>query len=200
MSERSIEPIVHPITPISQDVSPTESRRKNGCKWMFYWFTPCGLWCSAVPIRIFVCCNLMSTQICACWGQSFPPVTCPPPARGTAPFDGQRTATPDSAGACHHPEHPGRAAAQVHEPAVVPAEPAADRLGGAAGGSGCVRCLTELCALDHPCHVSVAFGALAHQQEVATLDGAAEIGDRCFVTAVAAPDVGQQPLADVGRD
>ena len=48
--------------------------------------------------------------------------------------------------------------------------------------------------------LTVAFGALAHQQQVATLDGAAEIGDRCFVTAVAAPDVGQQPLADVGRD
>jgi len=41
---------------------------------------------------------------------------------------------------------------------------------------------------------------LAGQQQVATLDGAAEIGDRCFVTALAAPDVGQQPLANVGRD
>jgi hypothetical protein len=44
----------------------------------------------------------------------------------------------------------------------------------------------------------VAFGAPAHQQQVATLDGAAEIGDRGFVTALAAPDVGQQPLADIG--
>ena len=54
--------------------------------------------------------------------------------------------------------------------------------------------------LDHPCHITAAFGALAHQQQVATLDGAAEIGDRGFVTALAAPDVGQQPLANVGRD
>ena len=37
-------------------------------------------------------------------------------------------------------------------------------------------------------------------QQVAALDGAAEIGDRGFVTALAAPDVGQQPLSDVGRD
>ena len=31
-------------------------------------------------------------------------------------------------------------------------------------------------------------------------DSTAEIGDRCFVTAVAAPDVGHQPFTDVGRD
>ena len=31
-------------------------------------------------------------------------------------------------------------------------------------------------------------------------DGSAEIGDRCFVMVVAAPDVGQQSLADIGRD
>lgn len=55
-------------------------------------------------------------------------------------------------------------------------------------------------ALDHPCHITAAFGALAHQQQVAALDGAAEMGDCGFVTALAAPDVGQQPLADVGRD
>ncbi len=122
------------------------------------------------------------------------------PSRRPASLNGQRTAAYDAPGACHHPEHPGRATAQVHESAVVPAEPAADRLGGAAGGSGCVRCLTELWALDHPCRVSVAFGALAHQQQVATLDGAAEIGDCGLKTAVAAPDVGQQPLANVGRD
>lgn len=60
--------------------------------------------------------------------------------------------------------------------------------------------LAGLRTLDHPCHITAAFGALAHQQQVATLDGAAEIVDLGFVTAVAAPDVGQQPLADVGRD
>ena len=43
----------------------------------------------------------------------------------------------------HHPEHPGRAAAPVHEPAVVPAESAADRLGCAAGGGGRIRFVTE---------------------------------------------------------
>jgi len=36
----------------------------------------------------------------------------------------------------HHPEHPGRAAATVHELAVVPAQSAADRLDGAAGRGG----------------------------------------------------------------
>ena len=49
---------------------------------------------------------------------------------------GQRTAAPDAARAQHHPEHPGRAAAQVHEPAVVPAESLPTGLGGAAWGSG----------------------------------------------------------------
>jgi hypothetical protein len=117
-----------------------------------------------------------------------------------APLDGQRTAPPHPAGAGHHPEHPGRAAAPVHEPAVVPTEPTSDRLGGAAGSGGGVRRLTGLRALDHPCHITAAFGALAHQQQVATLDGAAEIGDRGFVTALAAPDVGQQPLADICWD
>lgn len=64
------------------------------------------------------------------------------------------------------------------------------------------RCwrLTGLRALDHPCHVTVAFGALAHQQQVAALDSAAEVDDRSFMTALPAPDVGQQPLADIGRD
>jgi hypothetical protein len=37
----------------------------------------------------------------------------------------------------------------------------------------------------------VAFGVLAHHQQIATLDAAAEIGDRCFVMALTAPDVGQ---------
>jgi hypothetical protein len=46
----------------------------------------------------------------------------------------------------------------------------------------------------------VAFGALAHPQQVGTLDGAAEIGNRCFVTSVAEPDFSQQSLAVVGRD
>ena len=35
---------------------------------------------------------------------------------------------------------------------------------------------------------------------LAALGGAAEIGDRGFVTALVAPDLGQQPLADGGRD
>ena len=52
----------------------------------------------------------------------------------------------------------------------------------------------------HQGNITAAFGALAHQQQVAALDGAAEIGDRDFVTALAAPDVGQQPLADICWD
>ena len=51
-----------------------------------------------------------------------------------------------------------------------------------------VRRLTVLRPLDHPCHVAKAFGALTRQQQVATLDGAAEIGNRRFVAAGAAPD------------
>ncbi len=78
--------------------------------------------------------------------------------------------------------------------------PLPDRLGGAAGGRGGVRRLIGLRALDHPRHIAVAFGAFADQEQVAALDGAAEIGDRCFETALAAPNVGQQPLADVARD
>lgn len=48
--------------------------------------------------------------------------------------------------------------------------------------------------------LTVAFGALSLQQKIAVFNGAAEIGDRCFVTAQAAPNVGQQPLAEVGSD
>lgn len=102
------------------------------------------------------------------------------------------------AGARHHPEHSGRTAAQVHEPAVVSAEPAADRLGGAAGGGGKVRCVIGLRTLDDPGHVTLAFGALAHQQQVAPLEGTGEVGDGRFVTTLATPDVGEQSLADVG--
>lgn len=53
------------------------------------------------------------------------------------------------------------------------------------------RCwrLTGLRALDHPCHVIVASAALAHQQQVAALDSAAEVDDRFFMTALPAPDV-----------
>jgi hypothetical protein len=54
--------------------------------------------------------------------------------------------------------------------------------------------------VDHPCHITAAFGALARQQQIATLDGAAEMGDRGLKTALAAPGVGQQPLADLCRD
>jgi hypothetical protein len=46
----------------------------------------------------------------------------------------------------------------------------------------------------------VALGAFAHQQQVATFDGSAEIGNRHFVATSAAPDVGQQTLADIGGD
>ena len=62
------------------------------------------------------------------------------------------------------------------------------------------RSTEGLRTLDHPCHITAAFGALAHQQQVATLDGAAEIGDCGLKAALATPDVGQQSLADVGRD
>ncbi len=54
--------------------------------------------------------------------------------------------------------------------------------------------------LDHSRHVTVARGALAYQQQVATLDGPCEIGDRHFVPALPAPDVGQQALANIGGD
>ena len=43
----------------------------------------------------------------------------------------------------------------------------------------------------------MALGAFTHQQQVATLDGPGEIGDRDFVAALPAPDVGQQALADI---
>ena len=55
-------------------------------------------------------------------------------------------------------------------------------------------------ALNHPCHITVAFGALAHQQQIAAFDDAAEVGDRCFVAALPAPNVGQQALANGGGD
>jgi hypothetical protein len=46
----------------------------------------------------------------------------------------------------------------------------------------------------------VAFDALPHLQQVATLDGTSEVGDRHFVTTASAPDVGQQLLTDVSRN
>ena len=45
-------------------------------------------------------------------------------------------------------------------------------------------------ALNDPGHVTLAFGALAHQQQVASLEGAGEVGDSRFVAAMSAPDVG----------
>ena len=55
-------------------------------------------------------------------------------------------------------------------------------------------------ALDDPGHVTLAFGTLAHQQQVASLEGAGEVGDGRFVAAMAAPGIGQQALADVDGD
>jgi len=55
-------------------------------------------------------------------------------------------------------------------------------------------------ALDYPRYITLAFGALAHPQQVACLESASEVGDGRFVAAMAAPDVGQQALADFGRD
>jgi len=54
--------------------------------------------------------------------------------------------------------------------------------------------------LDHSRHFAVALGTLANQQQVAILDGPGEIGDRHCVSALPAPDVGQQALADFGGD
>ena len=54
-------------------------------------------------------------------------------------------------------------------------------------------------ALDHPRYVAVALGTFALQQQVAALYGPGEIGDPHFVSALLAPDVGQQALADIGR-
>jgi hypothetical protein len=55
-------------------------------------------------------------------------------------------------------------------------------------------------ALDDSGHVTLAFGAHAHQQQVASLEGAGEVGDGRLVAAMSAPDVGQQALADVCWD
>ena len=46
----------------------------------------------------------------------------------------------------------------------------------------------------------MALGAFTHQQQVAILDGPGEIGDRDFVAALPAPDIGQQTLADICGD
>jgi hypothetical protein len=46
----------------------------------------------------------------------------------------------------------------------------------------------------------LAFGAPAHQQQVASFEGAGEVGDGRFVTTLATPDVGQQSLANAGWD
>ncbi len=54
--------------------------------------------------------------------------------------------------------------------------------------------------VDHSGHVTAAFGALARQQQVATLDRSAEVDDRRSVTALPAPDVGSQALAHGGWD
>jgi len=61
-------------------------------------------------------------------------------------------------------------------------------------------CVLGLCRLDHPRHITGAFGTTTNQQQVATRDGAAEIGDRHFMAAVGTPDIGQQALPGVGWD
>lgn len=53
-------------------------------------------------------------------------------------------------------------------------------------------------ALDDPGHITVAFGALAAQQQVASLESAGEVGNGRFVAAMATPDIRQQSLTDVG--
>ena len=61
----------------------------------------------------------------------------------------------------------------------------------------------SLCLLsrfNEPRHVTLAFGALADQQQVVRLDYATEILDRDGMLAAAAPDVGQERLSRVGRD
>ena len=60
--------------------------------------------------------------------------------------------------------------------------------------------LIRLRGLNHPRDIAVAFGALAHQQQIAAFDDAAEVGDRCFVAAMPAPNVGQHSLADGDGD
>jgi len=51
---------------------------------------------------------------------------------------------------------------------------------------------------DHPCHIALAFATFDHQQQVAANNASTEIGDCHCVTALPTPDVGQQPLADIG--
>lgn len=45
----------------------------------------------------------------------------------------------------------------------------------------------------------MAFGTPVYQQQVAALDGPADVVDRHFVAALTAPDIGQQALADPGN-
>ena len=48
----------------------------------------------------------------------------------------------------------------------------------------------ELRCLNHPSHITMAFGASTHEQQISTPDGAAEVDDRGLVSALAAPDIG----------
>jgi hypothetical protein len=57
-----------------------------------------------------------------------------------------------------------------------------------------------LLAPDHPRHFTSAIGAATDEQEVPSLHRAAEVGDGDLTAAMAAPDVGQQPLAHLRRD
>ena len=76
------------------------------------------------------------------------------------------------------------------------------------GGVGRADCRYQASALvlglllkgGHPRYVTVTLSTFAHQQQAATLDGPVEIGNRHFVAALPAPDVGQQALADFSVD
>jgi len=54
--------------------------------------------------------------------------------------------------------------------------------------------------LNQPRHIATAFRAKTFKHQIATLDGAGEVGDGHRMAAVHAPDVGQQQLLGMGRN
>lgn len=58
----------------------------------------------------------------------------------------------------------------------------------------------QLPHLNHPGHITTAFRAQAHQQQIARFDGPGEVRDGDLMTALPAPDIGQQAFLGISRN
>lgn len=59
-SLRSIEPIMHPITPIYECCASIEGKDRNGCKWVLFWLAVALVAFSSIGSILRLCCYSVS--------------------------------------------------------------------------------------------------------------------------------------------